>query len=105
MALWGSAVVIALLASSERLGSLFIVSSSAVLLQYLSAMASLGRLALRSDSSVSRLWLLPAMASVGAVAFLARAVELREVVMLSFALLLGAVVGIASARATRARAR
>jgi hypothetical protein len=45
------------------------------------------------------------MASVGAVAFLARAVELREVVMLSFALLLGAVVGIASARATRARAR
>jgi amino acid transporter len=105
MALWGSAVVIALLASSERLGSLFIVSSSAVLLQYLSAMASLGRLALRSDSSVSRLWLLPAMASVGAVAFLARAVELREVVMLSFALLLGAVVGVASARATRRRAR
>ena len=105
VALSGSALCIALLASSERVGSLFVLSSSAVLLQYVSAMASLGRLSLRSHAQLSKLWLLPACASVVAVAFLARAVEIREIVVLGATLVLGLFAWLLSTRARRSRAR
>lgn len=104
-ALFLSAALVALLASSERLGSLFVLSSSAVLLQYVTAMASLVKLSWRRHAGLSRLWIGPSLSSLLAVAFLARAVERHEFVALALTLLAGAVAAWFSARAKRGALR
>ncbi|HET9932666.1 MAG TPA: APC family permease [Polyangiaceae bacterium] len=101
VALLGSAVLIALLASSERLGALFVLSSSAVLLQYVSSMASLVRLSWRGHAGLSRAWIVPALSSLLAVGFLAKAVDEHEVVALGLTLLAGALAAGLSMRAKR----
>lgn len=98
-ALCGTAVIVALLASSERLGVLFVLSSAAVLLQYVSAMASLVYLAFRRRAGLSTAWLVPAVASLGSIGFLAQAVELRELVGLGLTLLVGVGAAVLSTRA------
>ena len=104
-ALFWSAALVALLASSERLGSLFVLSSSAVLLQYVSTMASLVTLAWRGHVGLSRLWIAPALSSLLAVAFLARAVDRHELIALGLTLLAGTIAAWFSARAKRRPAR
>jgi len=105
LALWGSAFVIALLSSSERWGSLFVISSAAVLLQYLTALLALMALTLRSSARLSRVWLVPALASLLTVAALARAIEVRELWTLCTALSIGLCAALLSARARRRAAR
>ncbi|MFZ5889815.1 MAG: APC family permease [Myxococcota bacterium] len=100
-ALWTSALLIGVLASSQRLGSLFVLSSAAVLLQYVSALASLVVLALRGDAGLTRVWLLPAFTSLFAVGFLVRAVDLRELRVLAGVVLAGVLAALVSAYTKR----
>jgi amino acid transporter len=99
LALLISALVIALLASSARLGSLFILSSASVLVQYVGALLSLLVLAVRGGASVPKRAALPAVFGLAAAAFLARGVKAEELPGVGLALLFGLLVtGYARAR-------
>jgi amino acid transporter len=87
--LWITALLVATLASAEALESLFVLSSAAVLVQYLAAIASLARLGLARLQGFSSRDALPAAFAIFAVALLSRAVEVRELPILGGALALG----------------
>ncbi|MGC4089561.1 MAG: APC family permease [Polyangiaceae bacterium] len=105
LSLWSSALVIAVLASSERLGSLFVLASVAVLLQYASAIASLSTIVLRGRDGLSRWWLLPALGSTASLVVLVRAISSTELLTLGLSLLAALVAALLSARARRAHLR
>jgi amino acid transporter len=97
----GSAVAItfgaiALLASFESLESLFVLSSSAVLIQYVAASASLMRLSWRGEVGLARRDALPALLALFAIGLLARAVEPKELVVLGALLAAGLLVMLAA---------
>jgi APA family basic amino acid/polyamine antiporter len=94
------AVLVALLATVQALGSLFALSSAAVLLQYVMAIASLLWLSL-AQGRVPRLFAVPAVLGLGASILLVNAVEAAELWILAGALLLGALVAFGRARAER----
>lgn len=100
VALGLTALLVALLASVQALGSLFALSSAAVLAQYTVAIASLLRLAAQGE--VSRLAMVPACLGLVAISMLVKAVERAELWILGGALLLGAVLALGRARARRA---
>jgi amino acid transporter len=74
---------VALLGSLESLESLFVLSSSAVLIQYLAASAALLRLSWRSELGLRRRAALPAVLAVFAIGMLARAIDTRELIVLA----------------------
>lgn len=88
-ALLSTLAAVIVLSTVESLESLFVLSSSAVLVQYVAASASLIRLALRGAHGISRLAALPALLALGAAGLLAEAVEWRELVVLAALLGLG----------------
>jgi hypothetical protein len=92
--------LVALLASVQALGSLFALSSAAVLAQYAMAIASLLRLS--AQGKAPRLALLPACLGLLAISLLLKAVEPSELWILGGALLLGAALALGRARARRA---
>jgi amino acid transporter len=99
LALALTAVLVALLASVQALGSLFALSSAAVLAQYAMAIASLLRLAIQGKAPRSAA--LPACLGLLAIALLVQAVEVAELWILGGALGLGALLGLGRARARR----
>jgi basic amino acid/polyamine antiporter, APA family len=94
-----TALVVAVLSSVQALGSLFALSSAAVLAQYGMAIASLLRLS--AQGRAPRWAVVPACLGILTLGLLARAVELTELWILSGALLLGGLLALARAR-TRA---
>lgn len=99
LALVVTAALSVLLASVQALGSLFVLSSAAVLAQYAMAIASLLRLSARGEAPRSAV--LPACLGLLAIALLVRAVEPAELWVLAGALLLGGLLAFARARARR----
>lgn len=91
-----------LLIASQRLGSLFALSSAAVLLQYLVAILALLRLALARRLGLSRLEALPAALGVFAILLLAQSVEAGELRLLVGLLGAGALLALVR-RLTRRR--
>ena len=91
-----TALLVALLASVQALGSLFALSSAAVLVQYAMGIASLLRLALQGR--VPRLAIVPAVFGLITLALLAKAVEVAELWILGAALLLGGALALGRAR-------
>ncbi|HWA76450.1 MAG TPA: APC family permease [Polyangiaceae bacterium] len=96
LALGLTALVVAVLSSVQALGSLFALSSAAVLAQYAMAIASLLRLSVRGKAP--RWAVVPACLGVLTLGLLVKAVELTELWILSGALLLGGVLALARAR-------
>jgi len=84
-----SAALVCVLVAFEALGSLFALSSAAVLLQYLAAELSLVRLAWKREHGLGPAFALPAVFGLGAVGLLAFNVESRELPVLGAALGLG----------------
>lgn len=101
-ALWWSALIIASLASLQALGALFVLSSAAVLVQYVAALAALGRLSWRREFGLSRLAFAPALLGLGAVALLFRGVEAAELPLLAALAVAGALVALWPRRGSRA---
>lgn len=85
-------LVVASLVLARRVGSLFALSSAAVLLQYLVAIFALLRLALARRAGLSRWAAVPAGLAVFAVLLLAASVEPQELLVLAGLLLAGGVV-------------
>jgi hypothetical protein len=83
----------------QALGSLFALSSAAVLVQYAMAIASLLRLA--AQGKAPRSAALPACLGLLAIALLVRAVEVAELWILGGALGLGALLALGRAQARR----
>jgi amino acid transporter len=88
----GAVVVLSLV---ESLESLFVLSSSAVLVQYVASAASLVRLSLRREYGLTPGAAIPALLSLGAVFSLSLAIDLRELLVLGALLSLGAVLLVA----------
>lgn len=79
----------ALLVSARTVSVLLVLSSAAVLVQYLTALASLLRLSLRRRYGLSRRAAVAPLLGVFAVALLGSSLELRELVLLALALVSG----------------
>jgi APA family basic amino acid/polyamine antiporter len=94
-------VAVILLSSLESLESLFVLSSSAVLVQYVAASASLIRLSLRRDRGLSAVAGVPALLTLGAAFLLALAIDLRELMLLAGLLGIGVLVLLARPRERR----
>jgi amino acid transporter len=92
---------VVLLALFESLESLFVLSSSAVLVQYVAASSALVRLALKREHGFRPGAALPAVLALGAIGLLSRAVQPKELVVLGGLLVLGAVLLLASGRSER----
>ncbi|HET9956685.1 MAG TPA: APC family permease [Polyangiaceae bacterium] len=88
-ALWLCASIVAVLVSVQGLASLFVLSSSAVLIQYVAALAALLLFGWQRRFGLTRRSLVWPLAGTIAVGSLMHAVELRELVVLASALLLG----------------
>jgi amino acid transporter len=94
-------VAVILLSSLESLESLFVLSSSAVLVQYVAASASLIRLSLRREHGVSAVASVPALLTLGAAFLLSLAIDLRELILLAGLLGVGVLVLLARPRERR----
>lgn len=99
LALVLTALFVTVLASVEALGSLFALSSAAVLAQYAMAVASLLRLS--AQGRAPRSAVIPACLGLLTIAVLARAVQAVELWILGGALLLGGMLALGRARARR----
>ena len=95
-ALLATLLAVVLLGSLESLESLFVLSSSAVLVQYVAASASLIWLSLRRAHGLTPRYVAPALLALGAVTLLASSIEARELVVLAAFLAVGGVVLLAS---------
>jgi len=93
--------VVGALASVQGLESLFVLSSAAVLFQYLAAIASLAVLSIRRRHGLTAWSVLPAALALGAVGMLAQAVSRKELFGLCLVLSLGGLVLALVRRATR----
>jgi amino acid transporter len=100
LALGLTALLVVVLASVQALGSLFALSSAAVLAQYAMAIASLLRLA--AQGKAPRLAALPACLGLLTIGLLVKAVETAELWILGGALLLGALLALGRAQVRRA---
>lgn len=87
---------VALLGVFESLESLFVLSSSAVLIQYVAASAALIRLSSRAELGLRRRAAVPGLLALFAIGLLARAVEPRELVVLGGLLVAGLLVLLAA---------
>jgi amino acid transporter len=94
-------VAVILLSSLESLESLFVLSSSAVLVQYVAASASLIRLSLRREHGFSAVASVPALLTLGAAFLLSLAIDLRELLLLGGLLGVGVLVLLARPRERR----
>jgi APA family basic amino acid/polyamine antiporter len=95
-ALLATVFAIVLLGSLESLESLFVLSSSAVLIQYVAASAALIWLSLRRAHGLTPWYVAPALLALGAVGMLSSSIELRELVVLAAFLAVGGAVLLAS---------
>ncbi|MDQ2646083.1 MAG: amino acid permease, partial [Myxococcota bacterium] len=95
-ALLATLLAVVVLGSLESLESLFVLSSSAVLIQYLAASASLIWLSLQRAHGLTPRYVAPALLALGAVGLLASSIEVRELLVLGAFLAVGALVLLAS---------
>jgi len=95
-----TSALVALLACSRALSVLFVLSSAAVLAQYVSALAALVALSLRRRVGLTRWSLLPAVLGLGAVALLLASIDAAELPLLLVLLLIGALLSLRSGQAS-----
>lgn len=96
VALLATLLAVVLLGSLESLESLFVLSSSAVLIQYVAASASLISLSLRRAHGLGPRYVAPALLALGAVGLLSSSIEVRELLVLAAFLAVGGAVLLAS---------